>query len=244
MYGDEPNTHTCPVCMGFPGTLPVLSDGVVKKAVQLGLGLNCDVRLKSKFDRKQYFYPDLPKGYQISQFDEPFGERGFVDVALPVEDGGGVRRVGITRAHMEEDAGKLTHFPAKGKEPGYALADYNRAGVALVEIVTEPDLRTAREVAAYGAEIRRLVRYLDVGDGNLSEGSMRCDVNISVRPVGREAFGTKVEVKNMNSFNAMSRAVDFEIQRQTALIDEGKGDEIVQETRTWDEAHLGKTGGG
>ena len=236
MYGDEPNTHTCPVCMGFPGTLPVLSDGVVKKAVQLGLGLNCDVRLKSKFDRKQYFYPDLPKGYQISQFDEPFGERGFVDVALPVEDGGGVRRVGITRAHMEEDAGKLTHFPAKGKEPGYALADYNRAGVALVEIVTEPDLRTAREVAAYGAEIRRLVRYLDVGDGNLSEGSMRCDVNISVRPVGREAFGTKVEVKNMNSFNAMSRAVDFEIERQTALIDEGKGDEIVQETRTWDEA--------
>ena len=222
--------------MGFPGTLPVLSDGVVKKAVQLGLGLNCDVRLKSKFDRKQYFYPDLPKGYQISQFDEPFGERGFVDVALPVEDGGGVRRVGITRAHMEEDAGKLTHFPAKGEEPGYALADYNRAGVALVEIVTEPDLRTAREVAAYGAEIRRLVRYLDVGDGNLSEGSMRCDVNISVRPVGREAFGTKVEVKNMNSFNAMSRAVDFEIQRQTALIDEGKGDEIVQETRTWDEA--------
>ena len=236
MYGDEPNTHTCPVCMGFPGTLPVLSDGVVKKAVQLGLGLNCDVRRTSKFDRKQYFYPDLPKGYQISQFDEPFGERGFVDVALPVEDGGGVRRVGITRAHMEEDAGKLTHFPAKGKEPGYALADYNRAGVALVEIVTEPDLRTAREVAAYGAEIRRLVRYLDVGDGNLSEGSMRCDVNISVRPVGREAFGTKVEVKNMNSFNAMSRAVDFEIQRQTALIDEGKGDEIVQETRTWDEA--------
>ena len=236
MYGDEPNTHTCPVCMGFPGTLPVLSDGVVKKAVQLGLGLNCDVRLKSKFDRKQYFYPDLPKGYQISQFDEPFGERGFVDVALPVEDGGGVRRVGITRAHMEEDAGKLTHFPAKGEEPGYALADYNRAGVALVEIVTEPDLRTAREVAAYGAEIRRLVRYLDVGDGNLSEGSMRCDVNISVRPVGREAFGTKVEVKNMNSFNAMSRAVDFEIQRQTGLIDEGKGDEIVQETRTWDEA--------
>ena len=222
--------------MGFPGTLPVLSDGVVKKAVQLGLGLNCDVRRTSKFDRKQYFYPDLPKGYQISQFDEPFGERGFVDVALPVEDGGGVRRVGITRAHMEEDAGKLTHFPAKGKEPGYALADYNRAGVALVEIVTEPDLRTAREVAAYGAEIRRLVRYLDVGDGNLSEGSMRCDVNISVRPVGREAFGTKVEVKNMNSFNAMSRAVDFEIQRQTALIDEGKGDEIVQETRTWDEA--------
>ena len=236
VYGAEPNTHTCPVCMGFPGTLPVLSEGVVKKAVQLGLGLNCDVRKRSKFDRKQYFYPDLPKGYQISQFDEPFAEHGHIDVVIPVEDGGGVRRIGITRAHMEEDAGKLTHFPAKGNEPGYALADYNRAGVALVEIVSEPDMRTGREVAAYGAELRRLVRYLDVGDGNLSEGSMRCDVNVSVRPVGQEAFGTKVEVKNMNSFNAMSRAIDFEIERQTGLIRAGKGDEVVQETRTWDEA--------
>ena len=211
-YGDEPNSNTCPVCMGHPGCLPVLNVAVVEKAVQLGLGLNCDVRRRSKFDRKQYFYPDLPKGYQISQFDEPFGERGRVEVAMPVEDGGGTRTIGITRAHMEEDAGKLTHFPAKGPdEPGYALADYNRAGVALVEIVTEPDLRTGREVAAYGAEIRRLVRYLGVGDGNLSEGSMRCDVNVSVRPKGRAAFGTKVEVKNMNSFNAMSRAVDAEI---------------------------------
>ncbi len=234
-YGNEPNTQTCPVCMGFPGTLPVLNGGVVKKAVTLGLGLNCDLRLTSKFDRKQYFYPDLPKGYQISQFDEPYGEHGFVNVTLPVEDGGGERRIGITRAHMEEDAGKLTHFPAKGKEPGYALADYNRAGVALVEIVTEPDLRTGREVAAYGAELRRLVRYLNVGDGNLSEGSMRCDVNVSVRPVGREEFGTKVEVKNMNSFNAMSRAVDFEVERQTKLIEAGEEDSIVQETRTWDE---------
>ena len=234
-YGNEPNTQTCPVCMGFPGTLPVLNGGVVRKAVTLGIGLNCSLRNTSKFDRKQYFYPDLPKGYQISQFDEPYGEHGFVDVVMPVEDGGGERRVGITRAHMEEDAGKLTHFPAKGSEPGYALADYNRAGVALVEIVTEPDLRTGREVAAYGAELRRLVRYLDVGDGNLSEGSMRCDVNVSVRPKGRERFGTKVEVKNMNSFNAMSRAVDHEIERQTALILDGREAEIVQETRTWDE---------
>ena len=235
-YGNEPNTQTCPVCMGFPGTLPVLNESVVRKAVTLGVGLNCELRNTSKFDRKQYFYPDLPKGYQISQFDEPYGERGFVDVVMPVEDGGGERRVGITRAHMEEDAGKLTHFPAKGKEPGYALADYNRAGVALVEIVTEPDLRTGREVAAYGAELRRLVRYLDVGDGNLSEGSMRCDVNVSVRPKGRERFGTKVEVKNMNSFNAMSRAVDFEVARQTEMILAGREHEIVQETRTWDEA--------
>ena len=235
-YGNEPNTQTCPVCMGFPGTLPVLNGGVVRKAVTLGLGLNCSLRHLSKFDRKQYFYPDLPKGYQISQFDEPYGEHGFVDVVMPVEDGGGERRVGITRAHMEEDAGKLTHFPAKSGKPGYALADYNRAGVALVEIVTEPDLRTGREVAAYGAELRRLVRYLDVGDGNLSEGSMRCDVNVSVRPKGREKFGTKVEVKNMNSFNAMSRAVDFEVARQTEMILKGREHEIVQETRTWDEA--------
>ena len=235
VYGDEPNTHCCPTCMGYPGTYPVLSEGVVRKAVQLGLGLNARVRRRSKFDRKQYFYPDLPKGYQISQFDEPIAEGGYIDVVIPVEDGGGVRRIGITRAHVEEDAGKLTHYPAKGDTPGYALADYNRAGVALVEIVSEPDMRTGREVAAYGAELRRLVRYLDVGDGNLSEGSMRCDVNVSVRPVGREAFGTKVEVKNMNSFNAMSRAIDFEIDRQTALIRSGKGDEIVQETRTWDE---------
>mmetsp|Transcript_25761 Transcript_25761/g.64435 ORF Transcript_25761/g.64435 Transcript_25761/m.64435 type:complete len:580 (-) Transcript_25761:136-1875(-) len=235
VFGDEPNVHTCPVCMGFPGTLPVLSQGVVHKAVQLGLGLNCTIRRRSTFDRKQYFYPDLPKGYQISQFEEPYGEHGVIEVVVPVEDGGGVRSIGITRAHMEEDAGKLTHFPAVGSVPGYALADYNRAGVALVEIVSEPDMRTGREVAAYGAEIRRLVRYLDVGDGNLSEGSMRCDVNVSVRPVGRQAFGTKVEVKNMNSFNAMSRAVDFEIERQTALIRAGKGHEVVQETRTWDE---------
>ena len=236
VYGDEPNTHVCPTCMGYPGTYPILSEAVARKAVQLSLGLNATtLRRRSKFDRKQYFYPDLPKGYQISQFDEPIAEGGHLDVVIPVEDGGGVKRIGITRAHIEEDAGKLTHFPAKGSEPGYALADYNRAGVALVEIVSEPDLRTGREVAAYGAEMRRLVRYLDVGDGNLSEGAMRCDVNVSVRPVGRERFGTKVEVKNMNSFNAMSRAIDFEIDRQTALIREGKGDDIVQETRTWDE---------
>ena len=235
VYGDEPNTNTCPVCMGFPGTLPVLNEEVVRKAVQLGMGLNCDIRRRSTFDRKQYFYPDLPKGYQISQFEEPIAEHGSIEVVIPVEDGGGTRKIGITRAHMEEDAGKLTHFPAKGGKPGYALADYNRAGVALVEIVSEPDLRTGREVAAYGAELRRLVRYLDVGDGNLSEGSMRCDVNVSVRPKGQKEFGTKVEVKNMNSFNAMSRAIDYEIERQTTLIRAGKGDEVVQETRTWDE---------
>ena len=234
-FSHIPNTLTCPTCVGLPGSLPVMNEKAVEFAMRLGRALGCEIH-PSVMARKNYFYPDLPKGYQISQFDEPYGEHGFVDVVMPVEDGGGERRVGITRAHMEEDAGKLTHFPAKGDQKGYALADYNRAGVALVEIVTEPDLRTGREVAAYGAELRRLVRYLDVGDGNLSEGSMRCDVNVSVRPKGRERFGTKVEVKNMNSFNAMSRAVDFEVARQTEMILAGREHDIVQETRTWDEA--------
>ena len=185
-YGDEPNANTCPVCMGHPGCLPVLNVAVVEKAVQLGLGLNCDVRRRSKFDRKQYFYPDLPKGYQISQFDEPFGERGRVEVAMPVEDGGGTRTIGITRAHME-DAGKLTHYPAKGDTPG--TPSRTTTGRAWRSSRSSRGRHANRpRGGAYGAELRRLVRYLDVGDGNLSEGSMRCDVNVSVRPVGREAF--------------------------------------------------------
>jgi len=233
-YGVEPNTRVCPVCMGHPGTLPVLNSAVVKKGIMIGTALGTKIRRSSKFDRKQYFYPDLPKGYQISQFEEPLCHDGSIDVVLPVEDGGEVKRVGITRAHLEEDAGKLTH--AKGEDgKKYSYADYNRAGVALLEIVTEPDLRTGREVAAYGAELRRIVRFLDACDGDMSKGSMRNDVNVSIRPVGRETFGTKVEVKNMNSFNAMARAIDYEIARQEELIRSGRGDEIVQETRTWDE---------
>ena len=233
-YGVEPNTRVCPVCMGHPGTLPLLNSAVVKKGIMIGTALGTKIRRSSKFDRKQYFYPDLPKGYQISQFDEPLCHDGSIDVVLPVEDGGEVKRVGITRAHLEEDAGKLTH--AKGEDgKKYSYADYNRAGVALLEIVTEPDLRTGREVAAYGAELRRIVRFLEACDGDMSRGSMRNDVNVSIRPVGRETFGTKVEVKNMNSFNAMARAIDYEIARQEELIRSGRGDEIVQETRTWDE---------
>jgi len=233
-YGAEPNTRICPVCMGFPGTLPVLNSAVVKKGIAIGTALNAKIRRTSKFDRKQYFYPDLPKGYQISQFDEPLCYDGVIDVVLPVEDGGGVKRVGITRAHLEEDAGKLTHAVG-GDGKKYSYADFNRAGVALLEIVTEPDLRTGREVAAYGAELRRIVRFLEACDGDMSRGSMRNDVNVSIRPVGRETFGTKVEVKNMNSFNAMARAIDYEIARQEELIRAGKVHEIVQETRTWDE---------
>jgi aspartyl-tRNA(Asn)/glutamyl-tRNA(Gln) amidotransferase subunit B len=236
-YGANANTQICPICMGHPGTYPKLSEEVVEKGVQIGLALNCKIREVSKFDRKQYFYPDLPKGYQISQFDEPLCEHGSIKVVIPVEEGGGEATIGITRAHLEEDAGKLNHVGGSGNvsTATHSLADYNRAGVALLEIVTEPDFKNGKEVSAYGQELRRIVRYLKASDGNLNEGSMRCDVNVSVKPVGRKRFGTKVEVKNMNSFNAMARAIDYEIERQEKLYKEGRGDEIVQETRTWDD---------
>lgn len=229
-YGAEPNTHICPVCMGHPGTLPVLNESVVKKSVVMGSALGCKIAPMSKFDRKQYFYPDLPKGYQVSQFDEPIAEHGKITVEIPPEFGGGNKEIGITRAHMEEDAGKLTH------NDDFSVVDYNRAGVPLLEIVSEPDMRSGREAAEYAAEIQRIARFLDVSDGNMAEGSMRCDVNVSVRPKGSEELGTKVEVKNMNSFSAISRAIDFETARQVELHEAGKQDEIVQETRTWDEA--------
>lgn len=228
-YGDEPNTRVCPVCMGNPGALPVLSEAVLDKAVALGVALGCDIAPASKFDRKQYFYPDLPKGYQISQYDVPLAAGGAVEAPLPVREGGGAVRVGITRAHLEEDAGKSSH----GK--GHSLVDFNRAGVPLVEIVSEPDMRSGREAAAYGAEIRRIVRFLGISDGDMSQGSLRCDVNVSVRPKGSETLGTKVEIKNMNSFSAVAKAVDYEFDRQTAALLAGKADEIVQETRLWDE---------
>uniref|UniRef100_A0A1D1YXY1 Glutamyl-tRNA(Gln) amidotransferase subunit B, chloroplastic/mitochondrial n=1 Tax=Anthurium amnicola TaxID=1678845 RepID=A0A1D1YXY1_9ARAE len=231
-YGSPPNTTVCPVCMGLPGTLPVLNAKVVDFAVKLGLALNCELSLASKFDRKQYFYPDLPKGYQISQFDIPIATGGFVDMDLPVEFGGGHRRFGITRVHMEEDAGKLLH----SESGSYSQVDLNRAGVPLLEIVSEPDMRSGLEAAEYAAELQRLVRYLGVSNGNMQEGSLRCDVNVSVRPVGQSQFGTKVEVKNMNSFSAMSRAIDFEICRQVNLHKQGQGDQIIQETRLWEDA--------
>ncbi|KAL3626499.1 hypothetical protein CASFOL_030048 [Castilleja foliolosa] len=227
-YGAQPNTSICPVCMGLPGALPVLNSKVVEFAVKVGLALNCKLSVSSKFDRKQYFYPDLPKGYQISQFDIPIASDGYVDIDLPVEFGGGHRKFGVTRVHMEEDAGKLLHT-------GNGNVDLNRAGVPLLEIVSEPDMRTGIEAAEYAAELQRLVRYLGVSNGNMQEGSLRCDVNISVRPIGQPEFGTKVEIKNLNSFSSMSRAIDFEISRQVLLHSQGQADQIVQETRLWEE---------
>jgi aspartyl-tRNA(Asn)/glutamyl-tRNA(Gln) amidotransferase subunit B len=252
-FGATPNTHIDPVCMGMPGTLPVLNEKVLEYAVKAGVALNCQIAPYSKFDRKQYFYPDLPKNYQISQFDLPIAEHGAIDIGLtddtgkPLLDENGnarTKRIGITRLHMEEDAGKLVH--AGGEAAGtaqsgrisgsaYSLVDYNRAGVPLVEIVSEPDLRTGREAAEYAQEIRRIMLYLGINDGNLQEGSLRCDVNISIRPLGTEKFGTKIEIKNMNSFNAIQRAIEYEIERQTQAL--RNGEPLYQETRLWDEVN-------
>ncbi|KAJ6323905.1 hypothetical protein OIU76_011241 [Salix suchowensis] len=230
-YGAKPNTSICPVCMGLPGALPVLNSKVIEFAVKLGLALNCKLSLNSKFDRKQYFYPDLPKGYQISQFDIPIATNGYVDLDLPMEFGGGHRRFGITRVHMEEDAGKLLH----SGNGSYSQVDLNRAGVPLLEIVSEPDMRNGIEAAEYAAEIQRVVRYLGISNGNMQEGSLRCDVNVSIRPIGQSEFGTKVEIKNLNSFSSVNRAIDFEISRQVLLHSQGQGSSIVQETRLWEE---------
>ncbi|CAM8990880.1 unnamed protein product [Rhodiola kirilowii] len=230
-YGSQPNTNICPACMGLPGALPVLNSKVIVCAVKLGLALNCKLAYTSKFDRKQYFYPDLPKGYQISQFDIPIATGGYIDVDLPHEFGGGHRRFGITRVHMEEDAGKLIHTG----NSTFSQVDLNRAGVPLLEIVSEPDMRTGVEAAEYAAEIHRLVRYLGISNGNMQEGSLRCDVNVSVRPIGQHEFGTKVEVKNINAFSKIGRAVDYEISRQSLLYSKGQGDEVVQETRLWED---------
>ncbi|MFN7285959.1 MAG: Asp-tRNA(Asn)/Glu-tRNA(Gln) amidotransferase subunit GatB, partial [Dolichospermum sp.] len=234
-FGADPNTNIDPVCMGLPGVLPVLNAKVLEYAVKTGLALNCQIARYSKFDRKQYFYPDLPKNYQISQYDLPIAEHGWIEIELLDDTGNPKRkRIGITRLHMEEDAGKLVHAGSERLSGStYSLVDYNRAGVPLVEIVSEPDLRTGQEAAEYAQELRRIVRYLGVSDGNMQEGSLRCDVNISVRPVGQEKFGTKVEIKNMNSFSAIQKAIDYEIERQIAAIE--SGEKIIQETRLWEE---------
>jgi aspartyl-tRNA(Asn)/glutamyl-tRNA(Gln) amidotransferase subunit B len=235
-FGATPNTQIDPICLGLPGTLPVLNQKVLEYAVKTGLALNCQIAAYSKFDRKQYFYPDLPKNYQISQYDLPIAEHGCLEIEWFDSQGHPVRKqIGITRLHMEEDAGKLVHVGSDRLSGATcSLVDYNRAGIPLVEIVSEPDLRSGLEAAEYAQELRRIVRYLGVSDGNMQEGSLRCDVNISVRPVGTEKFGTKVEIKNMNSFNAIQRAIDFEIQRQIQAI--AIGEPIVQETRLWDES--------
>lgn len=234
-FGAPPNHHICPVCTGMPGVLPVLNEQVLAFAVKAGMALNCEIANYSKFDRKQYFYPDLPKNYQISQYDLPIAAHGWLEIELVDAEGQPVRkRIGITRLHMEEDAGKLVHAGSDRLSGStHSLADYNRAGVPLCEIVSEPDLRSGQEAAEYAQELRRILRYLGVSDGNMQEGSLRCDVNVSVRPAGQAEFGTKVEIKNMNSFSAIQRAIDYEIERQTQALE--AGEPIVQETRLWEE---------
>ena len=220
-FGGAPNTHCCPVCMGMPGTLPVVNKRVVEFACKTGLALNCEITRYNKFDRKNYFYPDLPKAYQISQLYLPICHDGKVDI--------GGKTIRIHELHMEEDAGKLIHDPWLDQ----TRADYNRCGVPLIEIVTEPDFRSAEEVIAYLEQLRATLQYLGVSDCKMQEGSLRCDVNLSVRPAGSTGLGTRTEMKNLNSFKAISRAIQYEARRQIELIEEGK--RVVQETRRWDE---------
>jgi aspartyl-tRNA(Asn)/glutamyl-tRNA(Gln) amidotransferase subunit B len=222
-FGAAPNTNVCPVCLGLPGSLPVLNGAAVALAVRTALAVGCSIEEKSIFARKNYFYPDLPKGYQISQYEEPFSQHGSLDIEVD----GVKKRVGITRVHMEEDAGKNVHGMG-----GDSLVDLNRAGVPLVEIVGEPDLRSSAEAAAYLRALRDLLVFIGVNDGNLEEGSFRCDANVSLRPRGTEKFGTRCELKNINSFRFVQRAIDAEIARQTALLDAGQ--KIIQETRSFD----------
>jgi aspartyl-tRNA(Asn)/glutamyl-tRNA(Gln) amidotransferase subunit B len=223
-FGDEPNFNTCPVCMGFPGVLPVLNKKVVEFAIRAGLATHCEIARTSRWARKNYFYPDLPKGYQISQYELPVCERGF----LEVEAGGARKKIRLTRIHMEEDAGKNIH-DVRGD---YSLVDLNRAGVPLLEIVSEPDLRSAEEAVAYLKNLRAILQYLEICDGNMEEGSFRCDANVSVRPAGSRDLGTKVEIKNLNSFKAVEKAIASEIERQIDTLAEGG--RLTQETRLWD----------
>jgi aspartyl-tRNA(Asn)/glutamyl-tRNA(Gln) amidotransferase subunit B len=231
VFGAEPNTQTCPVCLGEPGSLPVANGRAVEYAARIGLALHCRVAERSQFHRKNYFYPDMPKNYQISQYDEPLCVDGWLDVDVEGE----LRRIGITRVHLEEDTGKTLHVGATGRIHGadYSLIDYNRAGIPLVEIVSEPDLRSADEARAYAEELRAVLLALGVSDAKLEEGSMRFDVNVSIRPVGHAELGTKVELKNLNSLRSLHRAVAYEADRQRRVL--ADGGKLVQETRHWDE---------
>ena len=225
-FGNEQNSQISAITLGMPGVLPVLNKECVNMGIKLGLALNCDIPERCKFDRKQYFYPDLPKGYQISQYDEPICVNGYLDI--------NGKRIGITRAHLEEDAGKLVHVGAAGIAGStYSLVDLNRAGTPLLEIVSEPDMRSSEEAKNYMEELRNIVRYIGVCDGNLEEGSMRCDANISIMPKGSKEFGTRAEIKNVNSFKALQRAIEYEIDRQIELVEDGE--EVIQETRLWDD---------
>ncbi|HKV30355.1 MAG TPA: Asp-tRNA(Asn)/Glu-tRNA(Gln) amidotransferase subunit GatB [Candidatus Dormibacteraeota bacterium] len=224
-----PNANTCPVCLGLPGSLPVINRRAVEATVRTALALNCEIPEFSKFDRKNYFYPDLPKGYQISQYDLPFSRNGHLDFDVKGE----ARRCGITRVHLEEDTGKLQHAGAI-EESQSSLVDFNRAGVPLMEIVSEPDLRSADEAREYVMRLRAILQYIGVNNGDMESGQLRCDANVSLRPVGQAQFGTKVEVKNMNSFRAIHRAIEYEIGRQTQVLE--TGGRLVQETRGWNDA--------
>lgn len=225
-FGAEPNRHTCPVCLGLPGVLPVLNRKVVEFALRLAIATQCAIPPMSVFARKNYFYPDLPKGYQISQYESPIASGGYLEISTSE---GQTKRIGITRIHMEEDAGKLIHDERRP----FSYVDFNRTGVPLLEIVSEPDIRSPDEAVAYLKELRDILVYLEICDGNMEEGSFRCDANVSVRPVGQKEFGTRTELKNMNSFRNVHKALTFEIERQVKILKEGGT--IVQETRLWDE---------
>ncbi len=230
-FGAEPNTHVCPVCLGMPGALPVLNKRVVEFAIRAGLALNCDIQKFNKMDRKNYFYPDLAKNYQISQWDEPICLGGHIDIRVDGEK----KRIGITRIHMEEDAGKLVHSGLTISTSDSSAVDYNRAGVPLIEIVSEPDMRSAAEARAYMEQLKAILEYTDVCDCKMQEGSLRCDANISVMPEGATEFGTRAEIKNLNSFRALERAIEYEVERQIEIVEDGG--HVVQETRTWDDAN-------
>ena len=223
-FGAPPNSQTCPVCLGLPGTLPVLNERALEWGIRAALAFDCEIAPVMKFDRKQYFYPDLPKGYQISQYDRPLCQRGHLDIVVD----GQSKRIGITRIHLEEDAGKLLHEASQTE----SFVDFNRAGVPLLEIVSEPDMRSTDEASQYLIGLKGILQYLDVSTCNMEEGSLRCDTNISLRPVGSTPFGTKVEVKNLNSFKAVKLALEYEAKRQALALD--RGERIPQETRLWD----------
>ncbi len=225
-FGGNPNTHTCPICMAMPGTLPVLNEKVVEYAVKAGLATNCEIARDSKNDRKNYFYPDLPKSYQISQFDKPLCERGYIEINLDNDEKKIIR---LTRIHIEEDAGKLNH----NEFGGGSLVDLNRAGVPLIEIVSEPDLRSAKEAEEYLRKLKSILEYIEVSDCKMQEGSLRADVNVSVRKKGAKEFGTRTEMKNMNSFRSIVRAIEYEADRQIEVLEEGGV--IEQETLRWDD---------
>jgi len=229
-YGAEPNTQTCPVCMAMPGALPVLNEKVVEYAVKAGLATNCTISKDSKNDRKNYFYPDTPKAYQISQYDKPLCEKGYIEI----ESENGTKKIGVTRIHIEDDAAKLNH----DEFGGGTLVDFNRAGVPLIEIVSEPDLRSSDEVEKYLKKLKAILEYIEVSDCKMQEGSFRADVNVSVRKRGEEKFGTRTEMKNMNSFRSIARAIEYEVNRQIDLIEDGG--KVIQESLRWDDVS-GKT---